>query len=29
MQAGKELKKLVCDDIGEGFREGVEWLSKK
>lgn len=29
MQAGKELKKLVCDDSGEGFREGVEWLSEK
>lgn len=23
---GKEVAKLVCDDGGEGFREGLDWL---
>lgn len=28
-RAGKELKKLVCDEGGEGFRESIEWLPEK
>ena len=28
-KAGKEVKKLVCDDGGEGFRENIEWLPEK
>lgn len=28
-KAGKEVKKLVCDDGGDGFRESIEWLPEK
>jgi hypothetical protein len=26
LRRGKEVAKLVCDDGGEGFREGLDWL---
>lgn len=29
LRGGKEIKKLVCDDGGEGFRESIDWLPRE
>lgn len=28
-KAGKQLKQLICDDGGEGFREDIQWIPSK